>query len=232
MNWTPATSVAFVPALFAESPNTEAAFSVPIWCSANPLNATLPTTLVCVANQGLRRIVSPLDATLTKNRGEGGQVLVTRKRRKDSCLGQPSTAHASIPLRSAGTSHGSRSTDRRSGGGRSSDRLGPGAGRHRLGPIGGIDPDVFRCEVAGPVTGSSFARVQIHHQRNVFAEKFVAGGAFVEIERLAAPQDGNARHFDVHKSGIKLHSGAPRSRKDTPPVRIAARDRSFDQRSS
>src|SRR5260370_1662646 len=218
MNWTPATSVAFVPALFAESPNTEAAFSVPIWCSANPLNATLPTTLVCVANQGLRRIVSPLDATLTKNRGEGGQLLLTRNLRKDSCLGQPSTAHASIPLRSAGTSHGSRSTDRRSGGGRSSDRLGPGAGRHRLGPIGGIDPDVFRCEVAGPVTGSSFARVQIHYQWNVFGKKFVAGGARVEIERLAPPHPRDARPFDAHKPLFKLHSRSPPAPHNTPPV--------------
>src|SRR5258708_32640952 len=40
------------------------------WCTANPLDATLARTLVCVANKGLREIVSPLDATLTKNRGE------------------------------------------------------------------------------------------------------------------------------------------------------------------
>ncbi len=39
------------------------------WCTANPLDATLVGTLVCVANKGLREIVSPLDATLTKNRG-------------------------------------------------------------------------------------------------------------------------------------------------------------------
>ena len=41
------------------------------WCTANPLDATLVGTLVCVANKGLREIVSPLDATLTKNRGRG-----------------------------------------------------------------------------------------------------------------------------------------------------------------
>src|SRR6266849_493803 len=99
-------------------------------------------------------------------------------------------------------------------------------------PVRRIDAHVLRREVAGPVTGSSFARVQIHYQWNVFGKKFVAGGALVEIERLAAPQHRDARHFNVHKSGIKLHSGAPRSREDTPPVRIAARERSFDQRRS
>jgi hypothetical protein len=40
------------------------------WCTANPLDATLAGTLVCVANKGLIETVSPLDATLTKNRGE------------------------------------------------------------------------------------------------------------------------------------------------------------------
>ncbi|SRR5713226_2875428 len=71
MNWTPATPVGLPRALFTASPKTKAAFSAPFWCSASPLDATLPGTLVCVANKGFREIVSPLDATLTKNRGEG-----------------------------------------------------------------------------------------------------------------------------------------------------------------
>src|SRR6266436_3712255 len=70
-----------------------------------------------------------------------------------------------------------------------------------LGPIGSIDAYILRGEVAGPVAGPGFSRVQIYDQRNVFAEKFVAGGTLVEIKRLAAPQYGNARHLDIHKCG-------------------------------
>src|SRR6266478_5915367 len=97
-------------------------------------------------------------------------------------------------------------------------------------PVRRIDAHVLRREVASPVTGSSFARVQIHYQWNVFGKKFVAGGALVEIERLAAPQHRDARHFNVHKSGIKLYSGAPRSREDAPPVRVTTRERCLHQR--
>src|SRR5713226_8680679 len=73
-------------------------------------------------------------------------------------------------------------------------------------PVRRIDAHVLRREVAGPIAGHGFAGVQIHNQRNVFGKQFVAGGALVEIERLAAPQHRDARHFNVHKSGIKLHS--------------------------
>src|SRR5260370_38334635 len=79
MNWTPATPIGPPHALFAASSKTEAAFSVPFWCCASPLDATLPGTLVCVANKGLREIVSSLDATLTKNRGEGGVMIRNRQ---------------------------------------------------------------------------------------------------------------------------------------------------------
>src|SRR6266851_2920031 len=84
MNWTPATPVGLPRALFAASPKTEVAFSAPFWWSASPLDATLPSTLVCVANKGLREIVSPLDATLAKNRGVGA-VMVNQESDKDSC---------------------------------------------------------------------------------------------------------------------------------------------------
>src|SRR6266403_6322130 len=76
-----------------------------------------------------------------------------------------------------------------------------------LGPIGGVDPHVLRGEVAGPIAGLGFAGVQIHNQWNVLGEKFVAGGALVEIERLATPQHGDASHLYVHKRRIKLNSG-------------------------
>src|SRR6266852_4362533 len=74
MNWTPATPVGLPRALFASSPKTVAAFSAPFCCSASPLDATLPGTLVCVASKGFREIVSPLDARLTKNRGIGAVI--------------------------------------------------------------------------------------------------------------------------------------------------------------
>jgi len=66
--------------------------------------------------------------------------------------------------------------------------------------------------------------VQIHDQRNVFGKKFVAGGALVEIERLAAPQDGDARHFDIHARRVKENAGAPGGGEDaaqlgSPPAK-------------
>src|ERR1700694_5884853 len=64
-----------------------------------------------------------------------------------------------------------------------------------LGPITCIDADVLRSEVASPVASHGFTCVQIHDHGNVFGKKFVAGGALVEIERLAAPQGRDARHL-------------------------------------
>src|ERR1700674_791400 len=111
-----------------------------------------------------------------------------------------------------------------------------GSGRHkrqfRLSAVRRINADVFRREVAGPVASHGFARVQIHDERNVFGEKFIAGGALVEIERLAAPQPGNARHFNVDARSVEGDAGTPGSREDTSPVRIAAGEGCFHQRRS
>src|SRR6266699_481510 len=49
--------------------------SAQFWCNISPLDATLPSLLVCVANKGLAQYLSPLDATLTKNIGVGGALL-------------------------------------------------------------------------------------------------------------------------------------------------------------
>ena len=46
-------------------------------------------------------------------------------------------------------------------------RLGAVRGPHRLGAIAGIDADIFRSEVAGPVTRAGRAGVQVHHDGNV-----------------------------------------------------------------
>ena len=100
------------------------------------------------------------------------------------------------------------------------------------GPIRSIDADVLRREVAGPVAGHGFARVQVHNQRNVFGKKPVAGGAFVEIERLAAPQDGNARHLDVHARRVKRNARTPGGRENAAPVGVAAGEGGFHQRRS
>src|SRR6266849_5491080 len=88
MNRTPATPVGLPRALFAASPKTEAAFCAPFWCSASPLDATLPGTLVCVASKGVRGIVSSLDATLTKNRGVGA-IMVNQTSNGESLLPGP-----------------------------------------------------------------------------------------------------------------------------------------------
>jgi len=103
MNWTPATPFDLPCALFAASPKTEAAFSTPFWCSASSLDATLPGTLVCVANKRLREVVSPLDATFTENRGVGA-VMVNQTSNGESLLPGPNIlrgerrSRASFPL--------------------------------------------------------------------------------------------------------------------------------------
>src|SRR5712664_132406 len=88
MNWTPATPIGLPRAPFAASPKTEAALSGPSWCSTSPLDATLPGPLVCVANKELSSIVSPLNATLTKNRGVG-PVMVNQTPTGESLLSGP-----------------------------------------------------------------------------------------------------------------------------------------------
>jgi hypothetical protein len=50
------------------------------WCSASPLDATLASALACVANKGFREIVSPLNATLTENRGGVARLWLTSSR--------------------------------------------------------------------------------------------------------------------------------------------------------
>src|SRR5260370_18576671 len=63
------------------------------WCNVSPLDATLLSPLVCVADKGLARYLSPVDATLTKNRGVGDPSLLP-------CLTSSSiiTRHAPSPL--------------------------------------------------------------------------------------------------------------------------------------
>jgi len=49
------------------------AYSAQFWCNLSPLDATLLSPLLCVANKELAQYLSPLDATFTKNIGGGGQ---------------------------------------------------------------------------------------------------------------------------------------------------------------
>jgi hypothetical protein len=46
-------------------------YSAQFWCNLSSLDATLVSPLLCVADKGLARYLSPVDATLTKNRGVG-----------------------------------------------------------------------------------------------------------------------------------------------------------------
>src|SRR5208282_2919544 len=64
---------------------------------------------------------------------------------------------------------------------------------------------------------------------NVLFEEAVAGGSFVEIERLAPAQNGYARHVNFHAIGIEFYAGATRGGEDAAPVWIAAREGGFDQ---
>src|SRR6266850_6401746 len=104
---------------------------------------------------------------------------------------------------------------------------------HPLGTIACVDPHIFCGEIARPVARCCFARVQIHDDQNVLREKFVAGGALVEIERLAAPQNRDSRLLDVYQSRIEIYARAPGGGEDATPVRVAARkSRLYQRRSS
>ena len=64
--------------------------------------------------------------------------------------------------------------------------------------------------------------MEIHDDVNVLFEKAIAGGALVEVERLAAAKNRDASHVNVHAIGIELHSGASGSGEDATPVWITA----------
>ena len=49
------------------------AYSAQFWCNLSPLDATLLSPLLCVANKELAQHLSLLDATFTKNIGGGGR---------------------------------------------------------------------------------------------------------------------------------------------------------------
>ncbi len=77
----------------AHSRKRKWAYSAQFWCNVSPLDATLLDPLVCVANKEVAQYLSPVDATLTKNRGVGVPSLLP-------CLTSSSivTRHAPSPL--------------------------------------------------------------------------------------------------------------------------------------
>src|SRR3981081_743402 len=79
-----------------------------------------------------------------------------------------------------------------------------GPGALGLGAVTRIDADVLRGEIAGPVARNGPPCVQVHDQMDVRGEQAIAGGALVEIERLAAAQYVDAGHGDIHARGIEL----------------------------
>ena len=99
-----------------------------------------------------------------------------------------------------------------------------------LGAVTGVDADVFRGEIAGPIARDGAACVQVQHDVDVRREEPIAGGALVEINGLAAAQDVDAGHGDVHAIGVELYPGAPGSGEDATPVGVAARERGLHQR--
>src|ERR1700737_5142597 len=76
MSWTPATPIGPPSGLFAGSTPTKAAHSAQFWCSASPLDATLPGTLVCAANKGLRKKCKSFKCNTYKKQG-GAQLWLT-----------------------------------------------------------------------------------------------------------------------------------------------------------
>ena len=72
--------------------------------------------------------------------------------------------------------------------------------------------------------------MQIHDNLNFGLEQTIAGGTFVEIERLSGAQDGNSGHVDVYAIGIEFYARAACSGEDAAPVGIAARESRFHKR--
>src|ERR1700733_2177667 len=53
----------------------------------------------------------------------------------------------------------------------------------------------------------SAVKVQVHYDQDLRSEETIAGGALVELERLAAAEDADAGHGDVHARRIEFHPG-------------------------
>src|SRR5712664_2721961 len=79
---------------------------VRFWRHLSSLEATLTRASTSVASKGFTEKLNPLDATLTKNRGEGAQLLLTRNPREIS-IPRNIVARAL-----SSTGHGSRTTQR------------------------------------------------------------------------------------------------------------------------
>src|SRR5260370_41715910 len=75
-------------------------------------------------------------------------------------------------------------------------RAGPVRSAHRSGAVRGVDADVLRSEVAGPVASAGGACVQVKNDRNVFGEQAVSGGSVVVNLGGAAAEDGDVRPCD------------------------------------
>ena len=64
----------------------------------------------------------------------------------------------------------------------------------------------------------------------MFGKQAVAGGAFVEIERAAPPQNRDACHRDVDARWIELDPGTTGRSENAAPVGIASGEGCFDER--
>src|SRR2546421_2048102 len=64
---------------------------------------------------------------------------------------------------------------------------------------------------------------------DVVGEEFVAGGAFVEIERLATLENLDTGHGDFDERWIELYAGTTCGGEDAAPIGIAAGESGFDE---
>src|SRR2546421_10835515 len=65
---------------------------------------------------------------------------------------------------------------------------------------------------------------------DVVGEEFVAGGAFVEIERLATLEDLDTGHGDFDERWIELYAGTTCGGEDAAPIGVASGESGFDER--
>src|SRR5256885_16290493 len=64
---------------------------------------------------------------------------------------------------------------------------------------------------------------------DVVGEEFVAGGAFVEIERLATLENLDTGHGDFDERWIEFDAGTTCGGEDAAPIGIAAGESGFDE---
>src|SRR6202140_5150281 len=97
------------------------------------------------------------------------------------------------------------------------------------GTIAGVDAHIFRGEIARPIARNGAAGAHIHNDWDVFGEQSITCGSLVKVQRLAAAQNRNTRHLNLHQRRIETDSRASGGRENAAPVWISTGKRGLHQ---